>query len=682
MNERIMTYRHTCYIATLFVFLFILAGCSNEQNDPINGAVLPDGTPFEVSFGSYADGMVAVSTRSDEAELNTIDNLRLLVFDENNQFLYSRKAVLEKVYPDNIADNAHLPQKEKGKITHIYRFKVQLISSTKLRRIHFIAKHDWKGFQQDYFLEGKDAGQIITGLTTQRNELWREIKFNGLQASDFNNKVFKLLRNNARISLQIKEGGIPHFTYEGFKVYNAYDKATVAPYSFKEDGYTYHFPETPDTPTVPSDAGIIDGDSQPFKTDPIDVFERFDREEDLKPLFLILKGKYKGVDAFYKIEMKKFNETTGVSSRYDIVRNYHYHVKVNAVNNKGYATEEEAVTKPAGNNIFASTELEDYPYVSDGTHTLTVNPLGSIFVTNGMFESTVSFTGGISNVKIYPEWNTQTDEYLGEAKIEKVNETTGKLTIPVKKTPNDRELKFKANIVARPNPSGNVGIITREITLILRNPYEFHAKLISNGYNTGDEVRITFEVPSTITKTAFPFDVLISTKELTPDVSSPEKNNHMILEIRNGQYFYKYTVKSDSEIGKTITLNFKRNQRGKTENITLSSPYYKNQPLVLPEYDFKEITDIDAYYYLSAGSSGSAIPRNSTIEVKGENDNKYDKYLFVEMTKDGKCTFTYPIGMPDDISLRFTSVIGGNTYSQIQTLKELKERKSILLTAY
>src|SRR3712207_8462800 len=42
--------------------------------------------------------------------------------------------------------------------------------------------------------------------------------------------------NNARISLQIKEGGIPHFTYEGFKVYNAYDKATVAPYSFKEDG--------------------------------------------------------------------------------------------------------------------------------------------------------------------------------------------------------------------------------------------------------------------------------------------------------------------------------------------------------------------------------------------------------------------------------------------------------------
>src|SRR3712207_7847173 len=49
----------------------------------------------------------------------------------------------------------------------------------------------------------------------------------------------------------------------------------------------------------------------------------------------------------------------GVSSRYDIVRNYHYHVKVNAVNNKGYATEEEAVTKPAGNNIFASTRSEE-----------------------------------------------------------------------------------------------------------------------------------------------------------------------------------------------------------------------------------------------------------------------------------------------------------------------------------
>lgn len=673
---------------TIFCLLFALlatGACSDDSFYRNNEELLSEGKSFEVSFDSYADGMSTILTRADEDEINSIDNLRLLVFDEHRRFLYSRKAILEKVYNDDKPASDHLPGNSKDGITRMYRFTVQLVSSTKPRYIHFIAKHDWTGFQQDYFLEGKDAGQIIPDLTTQKNELWREIKFNRLQKTDFNSKVFKLLRNNARISLTIKNG-IPDFTYEGFKVYNAYNKATVAPYIFKEEGYTYVFPETPDQPTVPPGAGIIDVAHGPFGTDPIDVFERFDRENDEQPLFLIMKGKYKATTAYYKIEMKKFNETTGVSSRYDIVRNYHYHVKVNAVNNKGYATEEEAVTKPAGNNIFASTELEDYPSVSDGTHTLTVNPLGQIFVKNGEFKSDILFTGGIDQVKIYPDWDGDNNEYLGKPVITNTGTNTGVLKIPVKKTPTDRELKFKVNVVARPTAGSNAGIITREITLILRYPYDFFAKLESDGSYSENKVRISFKVPPTIAKTAFPFNVYVKTKQLTPDLT---QNDGMILEIRGGEYYYKYTVKSDAEIGKTIVLHFKRNENGKTETIELTSPYYKDETVILTSERVQEeqkTTGIRAYYHGGYYDDRRQwkwgdryIPTDAQISVKGTTDSRYDNLLYIQMTSNGECMLVYPPNMPDNTSLKFTSSILGYTYTQTQSLKDLKSRKDIKL---
>lgn len=184
--------RHHYAILCLLFALLATGACSDDSFYRNNEELLSEGKSFEVSFDSYADGMSTILTRADEDEINSIDNLRLLVFDEHRRFLYSRKAILEKVYNDDKPASDHLPGKSKDGITRMYRFTVQLVSSTKPRYIHFIAKHDWTGFQQDYFLEGKDAGQIIPDLTTQKNELWREIKFNRLQKTDFNSKVFKM----------------------------------------------------------------------------------------------------------------------------------------------------------------------------------------------------------------------------------------------------------------------------------------------------------------------------------------------------------------------------------------------------------------------------------------------------------------------------------------------------------
>lgn len=99
-----------------------------------------------------------------------------------------------------------------------------------------------------------------------------------------------------------------------------------------------------------------------------------------------MKGQLLGKrEGYYKIDLVKLDPSTGETSYYDVIRNFHYRVIVNNVANEGYATAEEAARNPAGNNLFASVELADYPSVSDGTNTLDVELLGATFVSPSTF---------------------------------------------------------------------------------------------------------------------------------------------------------------------------------------------------------------------------------------------------------------------------------------------------------
>ncbi|SUB78675.1 Uncharacterised protein [Porphyromonas macacae] len=558
------------------LFLLLLTACSKDVPDFSDGST-PEGTPIMISFGGYADGISETLLRNDDSDLAGIKDLRMLVFDENRHFLYSRKPVLSGILDvDNLSATDHLPDGKKGTITKMRKFQVSLISSNKKRYIHFIANYDWRNFPQDYLLEGKDAGDIIAGLTTTGFVFWREIEFNNI--GDLKSKAVKLLRNHARISVELKSGGIQNFEYLGYRVYNAYDRGSVAPFIFNESSLTYEFPQNPDQPTIPADVQIKNIPSD-FSKGFCDVFERFNSNysKEQSPLFVIVKGRFKNMESYYKIDLKKVStDPKGVTTLYDIVRNCHYRIKINAVNSRGYSSPEKAAKEPAGNNLFASVNLSEFPAISDGTHKLSVSSLGGTFV--GIkpgfpktFEATVEYDGGNDKIKVYPDWKP--DRYMGECRFTKTAANTGKITVEIKETPNDRELTYRVNIVAEGSD------MSRQMVFTLRFPYQFEAKLNSKGADANSKVVISFKVPPRMPKTAVPFDVYVETKELTPDLSS---NNGMLVVVREGKYFYRYTVKSDAELGKTINLNFLRNENRKSETITLFSELYEIQTVYLP----------------------------------------------------------------------------------------------------
>ncbi|KGN99576.1 hypothetical protein HR11_04895 [Porphyromonas macacae] len=558
------------------LFLLLLTACSKDVPDFSDDSA-PEGTPVMISFGGYADGISETLLRNDDKDLLGIKDLRMLVFDENRHFLYSRKPVLSGTLDmDNLLEADHLPDKKKGNIHKVRKFQVSLISSNKKRYIHFVANYDWQNFPQDYLLEGKDAGDIIAGLTTTGFVFWREIELNKIE--DLKGKAVKLLRNHARISVELKSGGIQDFEYLGYKVYNTYDRGTVAPFNFNESSLTYEFPKNPDKPTIPANVQIKNIPSV-FSKDFCDVFERFNsNSKEQSPLFVIVKGRFKNTESYYKIDLKKVStDPKGVTTLYDIVRNCHYRIKINAVNSRGYSSPEKAAKEPAGNNLFASVNLAEFPAISDGTHKLSVSSLGGTFVgiKSGFpktFEATVEYDGGYEKIKVYSDWKSN-DRYMGECKFTKTGSNTGKITVEIKETPDDRELTYRVNIVAEGSD------MSRQMVFTLRFPYKFEAKLNSKGADANSKVVISFNVPPRMPKTAVPFDVYVETKELTPDLSS---NNGMLVVVREGKYFYRYTVKSDAELGKTIDLNFLRNENRKSETITLFSELYELQTVYLP----------------------------------------------------------------------------------------------------
>lgn len=571
---------HSKHIISLLfiVSLMLMSSCVADHPTPSDEeqTILQEGTPFEVSFGGFADGMSVSMLRASDSDPDQIRDLRLLVFDENHRFLYSRKAVLGAIVNDTESDANHLPDGKRDDIQKMMRFTTNLISSSRTRYIHFIANHDWNGFPQDYFIEGVTDGELIGGMVTDKIEFWRMVKFDKLDDSALNGKVVKLLRNNAKVSVKMKEG-VTNFTFHGFTVYNAWNKATVAPFVFKED-LTYDFPTIPDVATIP--AGTTKLTPKEFGTHEggYDLFEKIDISSK-EPAFVIMKGQLQGKrEGYYKIDLVKLNPATGETSYYDIIRNYHYRVIVNGVANEGYATAEEAARNPAGNNLFASVELADYPSVSDGSNTLDVELLGATFVSApSTFTTKVFYTGGIGLVKYFPSWNSN-DEYLGA--ITRVNDpvqvNSGSLSFEIKKVPTDRVLEYFVNVVAQ-DPSGN--IITRKITILLRSPYNFNQKIVSGGSTAGSKVTISFNVPVTMAPGSIPFEVLIKTEELTPDLSY---NDGMILVQKNGNYYYSFKVKDADAIGRAIDMHFTRNVSGRGEEIELTSVYYNNATVTLP----------------------------------------------------------------------------------------------------
>ena len=606
MKRRVYLY----YIA--LPLLLLLAGCVRE---PLGSVLIPEGKEGDsitLTLGLHADDLSDLALRSEainDDEVEKITSLRILVFNEHQEFLYSTDAVLgDPASADAFGDDAFLPDGKKGSIQTIKSFTATFIQSDKPRYLHFVANYDWTGQTQDYFLVGNSAGAIIPNLTTSIESangnngktkafdpMWAQVKLNKLDGQSLQGKVVKLLRCHAKVTVVNKAPATNGFKLTGFTACNVHKSGTVAP--FVMDNYAFAFPYAPTKATTPPDVEVIPNDN-PAHIVPADAeFRLFEHQNNGdKKVFLIIRGEKQlknGTKAtrYYKVDfVAKRTEENIVSDRVlPIIRNNHYKVTITAVNSDGYATMAEAIAAPAHNNIFSSIELQEFTQVSDEMFTLKTDPVQILIVRPGTYNFNTSFaitnsdyrfkpygggTGagsGAQYIRYYKRWSDH-DAYMGALKQTDVSTRSGNddhFSVEVKDIPSDAVERYSIEVAGLrsyapdDNPPANpkdlytyervdgksvtgaTNPLIRNVEITIRKPLLFKAKLVDGAQGQAGDKLLEFDLYKNLPKGIFPFEVLIEAPDLSPRNTKGNTENLTIVK-RGSKVYYRYIVKTDS----------------------------------------------------------------------------------------------------------------------------------------
>lgn len=169
--------------------------------------------------------------------------------------------------------------------------------------------------------------QSLTAATERDPQLdapicWGKISIDKLLEA---NPAVTMLRQCAKISLEIDKGIQSNFTNAGLYVYNMATKAAIAPANYIE-------PTTDDlaeSTNLRTDNPLGGGTATTVAVN----------ETSAGKAMVIIKANYKDSVGYYKVALyKNANKTT----QYALLRNHHYTIKVTKVNDYGFSTLEEA----------------------------------------------------------------------------------------------------------------------------------------------------------------------------------------------------------------------------------------------------------------------------------------------------------------------------------------------------
>lgn len=621
------------------VVMILFSACSPEHRgaEPENNIEIVDGREFVASFGVQASNLPLNDLRSggEESIKDDIEHMRVLVFNEDQKFLYTAEAVLgEATATAPTQDGVYLPDGKRDNIQNMRSFKVKLVESSKPRYLHFVADYDWNNFSQDYFLKGTSAGELMTQLyttldvangnnaTTSFDPMWSMVRVDKLDKSTLEGKVIKLLRNYAKIELKVapevsSEDG---FTIDGYCVANTLNKGMVAP--FKVQNYTYEFPFNVTEATVPADAELLPPPTDDSMITLDKTFNLFEskNDHDTKKVCVVIRGK-KGSDIrYFKIDLVNRKDEFSINDYIQILRNNWYVINISRIKSKGYANFKDALNAPADNNVFASVEMKDFSKVSDGKYNLTADPIEMVIVKPGTYSFNALFNGTSEYTRFYPDWDKVNDPRMGDwNKTTTTDPMQTNFTFTVNRIPADNIEEYKVEVVGLRyadksglNPgdpgydptkktpvldgvTGATTPITRTVHITLRSPYRFNATLVRDSKSTViSDMLLSFEVYKSLPMPLLPLEVLIEARDITPRNKGGNATSDLMIVEReveeNGvmkkKLFYSYTltpeaytvaIKGDHRISIPVTIN--DGTATLLSPITLSSELYTNQTI-------------------------------------------------------------------------------------------------------
>lgn len=316
-------------ILSLLLTLLVLSSCSDSLNEdggsaPSDGSRLEDGgITLTITLPDFSKEEL---TRAGDTGLNS---LNVVAYDDKGVFL-SNQSVSDYELVSG-TDNT---------------YKVKVPVTEKATMIHLVANAG--DLSDTQCQSGLDKAAISGTINTENPVCWGKISVSDLMKE---NPEISLLRQFAKVNVKYEKTTSSDFNddktfeLESFQLYDAANKGTIAPKDFDYNAAAVN---------VPADAGKANSGWQTGET-PF-------YETAAGQAYLIVKGKYDGVESFYKVSFLTDNDMTKPMA---LLRNHAYTVTIKHVNTYGWPTVDGAIADPYPENRMRVDVKDDNPLVND-----------------------------------------------------------------------------------------------------------------------------------------------------------------------------------------------------------------------------------------------------------------------------------------------------------------------------
>lgn len=558
-----MKLRHIVKLMSLFLAVALLVSCSK---DPLLGGetpskkvnwrfsvLMPDARPSTRAFGENV----------------YVTSLHVAVFSP----------VGDSWFLEEMVQATDLRPVE-GSQDNEMEFSVELAESQENRRIHLIAN-----FPGLSFPFGDDAS--LVGLESVHHN--HDVYWGYVETPITNKKPprrIPLVRNFAKIALEVADD-VKNFKLTGFGIHNMPDKGTVAPYNNKgrtfaqfmaSDNKCHTYQELLKSQEYegnePYDMNLIaitDPASEGFHVPDADgivapfyICERTNHDAE-NPTSVIVKGKFDGgKETYYKLDIIYQDNEANTNVYYNLLRNFIYTVRITQVKGDGYDTLADALRYPASNNVSGSTEVNEFTNISNGEERLFVSTTYLLLVNKNPVDIYYQYIPDIKS----PTVVNNNHKKQGLSNPVTITAAIGDDLVLGDVQPANSDVDAATDvhhnwrkITLTPNTPGTAkeqkitiaaGGLHREITLVLRRPYEMTVKVFDKTtYETNqtfskrvnadktEKVIVRTSIPSGLSPKLFP---LLFTYSTAANTLYPLAGSGMYATTGNKTYGFVYEL--------------------------------------------------------------------------------------------------------------------------------------------
>lgn len=556
-------------IYTYISMLMLLLATACQQDELVSSPTLqPDEYQFTVTI---PEPVVASRALGDQPQVMQMP-MRVLVFDENGFFIANQVATVNSFEDNRGTYTVKLPKSDADVSLHFVLGDVTFGTYSP-------AANEVSIFSN---LTVKDGVDAYWGHLTVKNGITSNTKL----------ETVKLVRNFAKISVTIGEGGNENFTLLGYALVNETNEGTVAPYTGSgfatfegldtaDDVYATFRENNERYPGVT--CGEIDEsapEADEFTPEPKYVYERNQDDSDA-PVYILVKADFNGATCYYKLDIVSSDATTGVTSYLNLYRNFAYRVIIGNVESKGYDSIEEAMNAAASNNISASVEVSEVNRIEDNVgRELSVDKLHIMLVSTDEYTLNYNYTineePANDHVNAVPVDGDDEGGYNHEA-VKKIRcNKDGTITI-IPADPLPASMQTQEFIVI--SDEG----LSRRVTVNVRTPFEFTASCIPLiDAEAGTPQTVTLQLPENLPQSVFPLEFYIEPikKTIYPDV---EKNRLPVRLHENSSFDYVATITQEeyeTTANRTFEFHFLSNIAESATQIKVSSDLFAEHELL------------------------------------------------------------------------------------------------------